>query len=439
MSDVLVDVEGVSKKFCRTLKRSLWYGVQDIFADLNPFKENGSSVQADSLIGRNHTNSLTSDGKKAFNATTGLLNNANSLRPDEFWAVNDVSFQLKRGECLGLIGHNGAGKTTLLKMLNGLIKPDRGRISMRGKVGALIALGAGFNPILSGRENIYINASVLGLTKKETDAKLDEIIEFSGIEDFIDTPVQNYSSGMQVRLGFAVATAIEPEILLLDEVLAVGDMAFRIKCYNRIGRLQKQAATILVTHDMSYLSTVCNRILFMSSGRGNYYSDRNLGIQKYIAAQTPASGQDSEPLLTFSLPLRSASISVEPQTIQHGEDLAIRIVLDSSADMREVQLRCTALTDTEQTVMFWDSDWIRQPINLRRGSQIIRLVLGPICLISGQYWIYFSLLHPGNSELLFYSHRTVGFQVTGRDVHSDVHTTFGVKHLNMQYDNASIC
>src|SRR5215831_16707901 len=283
MSDVLVDIEGVSKKFCRTLKRSLWYGVEDIFADLNPFRGNGSS--------------------SALNFRMTGPPDSEDLRPDEFWAVNDVSFQVKRGECLGLIGHNGAGKTTLLKMLNGLIKPDKGRITMRGRVGALIALGAGFNPILSGRENIYINASVLGLTKKETDAKLDEIIEFSGIEEFIDTPVQNYSSGMQVRLGFAVATAIEPEVLLLDEVLAVGDIAFRVKCYNRIGRLQKNAATILVTHDVSYLSTVCNRIVFMSHGSGIYYANRNAGIQKYIEAQAPASkDKDCEPLLTFVSP-----------------------------------------------------------------------------------------------------------------------------------------
>ena len=203
--------------------------------------------------------SASNNGDSPTNNGTTNRSQSSALRPGEFWAVSDVSFELKRGECLGLIGDNGAGKTTLLKMLNGLIKPDQGRIEMRGRVGALIALGAGFNPILTGRENIYVNGSVLGLTKKEIDAKFDEIVDFSGMEEFIDTPVQSYSSGMQVRLGFAVATAIEPNILLIDEVLAVGDMAFRIKCYNRIGRLQKNAATILVTHDMSYLSTVCNR------------------------------------------------------------------------------------------------------------------------------------------------------------------------------------
>src|SRR5215471_12440095 len=154
-SDVLVRVDRVSKKFCRSLKRSLWYGVTDTAADL--------------LGGRS----------------------SDQLRTDEFWAVDNVSFELARGECLGLIGRNGAGKTTLLKMLNGLIKPDTGRIEMAGRVGALISLGAGFNPVLTGRENIYVNGSVLGLSTKEIDSKLPEIVEFAEVRDFIDTPVQS--------------------------------------------------------------------------------------------------------------------------------------------------------------------------------------------------------------------------------------------------------
>jgi lipopolysaccharide transport system ATP-binding protein len=192
--EVLVKVEGVSKKFCRDLKRSLWYGVKDISSELFGAKKNGQ------------------------------------LRPKEFWAVDDVSFELRRGECLGLIGHNGAGKSTLLKMLNGLIKPDKGTITMHGRIGALIELGSGFNPILTGRENIYNNGSVLGFSRKEIDAKFDSIVEFAELSEFIDTPVQNYSSGMKVRLGFAVAAQMEPDVLLIDEVLAVGDIGFSFKC-----------------------------------------------------------------------------------------------------------------------------------------------------------------------------------------------------------------
>lgn len=235
MSETLVRVENVSKKFCRDLKTGLWYGVKDITRE---------------LLGRN--------------------GHHNTLRTKEFWAVKDVGFELKRGECLGLIGHNGAGKSTLLKMLNGLIKPDMGRIEMRGRVGALIELGAGFNPILTGRENIYINGSVLGFSKTEIDKRLDTIIDFAEIGDFIDTPVQYYSSGMKVRLGFSVAAQLEPDILILDEVLAVGDAGFKIKSFNKISEIIQNSAVIFVSHAMPVISRICNMALYMKQGRMEY-------------------------------------------------------------------------------------------------------------------------------------------------------------------------
>src|SRR5207247_3909683 len=181
-SNVLVRAEGVSKKFCRDLKKSLWYGVKDMASELLPFGSKQQSEKSYSVSGPHNGDSPTNNGKT--NRFQSSL-----LRPGEFWAVSDVSFELKRGECLGLIGGNGAGKTTLLKMLNGLIKPDKGRIEMRGRVGALIALGAGFNPILTGRENIYVNGSVLGLTKREIDDKIEEIIEFAELRECIHSPV----------------------------------------------------------------------------------------------------------------------------------------------------------------------------------------------------------------------------------------------------------
>jgi lipopolysaccharide transport system ATP-binding protein len=231
MSEVLIKEEGVSKKFCKNLKRSLWYGMTDI---------------ARSMVG----------GAPA-----------EDLREGEFWAVRDVSFEVRRGECLGLIGHNGAGKSTLLKMLNGLINPDEGRIEMHGKIGALIELGAGFNPILTGRENVYNNGAVLGFSKAEIDQKFDDIIAFAEIEEFIDMPVQNYSSGMKVRLGFAVASQLEPDILILDEVLAVGDAAFRIKCFNRISEMLENAAVVFVSHSMQQITRICNKLFLLRAGR----------------------------------------------------------------------------------------------------------------------------------------------------------------------------
>lgn len=246
--DVLVRVENVSKKFCRDLKRSLWYGVKDIASEL--------------VSGNRH---------------------GEQLRRDEFWAVQNVSFELKRGECLGLIGHNGAGKSTLLKMLNGLIKPDRGRITMKGRVGALIELGAGFNPLLTGRENIYVNGQILGFSKRAIDEKFDAIVDFAEMDDFIDTPVRNYSSGMKVRLGFAVAAQMETDILIIDEVLAVGDLGFRMKCYTKIGAMLKNTAVIFVSHTMPQIARLSNKILLLKKGKTEFYSNEvDVGVQRYM-------------------------------------------------------------------------------------------------------------------------------------------------------------
>ena len=249
--EVIIKVENVSKKFCKDLNLGLFYGLQDL----------GSSVFGSSK--------------------------PRELRRKEFWAVKDVSFELKRGECLGLLGHNGAGKSTLLKVLTGLIAPDKGRITMKGRVNALIELTAGFNPILTGRENIYNNGAVLGLTEKEIDAKFDEIVAFSELEEFIDTPVQYYSSGMKVRLGFSVAAHTEPDVLILDEVLAVGDVGFRIKSFNKMLEIMQNAAVIFVSHNMPDITRTCNQVLFMRHGVPHYLGENiHKGIDLYFSEFT---------------------------------------------------------------------------------------------------------------------------------------------------------
>lgn len=189
------------------------------------------------------------------------------LRKDEFWALKEVSFQLRRGEALGLIGSNGAGKSTLLRIVSGLIKPDTGAVRVRGRVAPLIALGAGFNPILTGRENIYANMSVLGLSTREIKKRFDEVVDFAGIWEAIDAPVQSYSSGMAARLGFACAVYVEPEILLIDEVLAVGDIKFKMKCHRRLAKLREQGtAFILVSHNPHSVLNVCQSAVYLSKG-----------------------------------------------------------------------------------------------------------------------------------------------------------------------------
>jgi lipopolysaccharide transport system ATP-binding protein len=298
--EVLVKVEGVSKKFCRSLKRSLWYGICDIGGELNPFRRHAAEVACGELGVTSHNHAAEGGSILPATSHSPLVTPAaaardEDLRDGEFYAVRDVSFELRRGECLGLIGHNGAGKTTLLKMLNGLIKPDRGRIEMNGRVGALIALGAGFNPILTGRENIYINGSILGMSKEEIDSKIHEIIAFSEIGDFVDSPVQNYSSGMQVRLGFSIASALQPSIVLLDEVLAVGDMSFKSKCLNKIGALRESGtAFILVSHSMHHIARFTTAGLHLSDGAVACSGSPGDVIQSYTKSMLSSRGSLKE-------------------------------------------------------------------------------------------------------------------------------------------------
>lgn len=234
-SDVLIRAEGVSKKFSSKLKTSMKYGIIDIARDF-----------------------------------IGIPSRSDTLRPNEFWSVQDVNFEVRRGECLALIGPNGAGKSTLLKMLNGIIMPDKGSIEINGRVGALIEIGAGFHPLLTGRENIYINGSIMGLSKKKIDQKFDSIVEFAEIGDFIDMPVSYYSSGMYVRLGFAIAAHLEPDVLLIDEVLAVGDIGFRTKCFNSINEIMQKTGVIFVTHSIPHVSRLCSDIIVLNRGKTKF-------------------------------------------------------------------------------------------------------------------------------------------------------------------------
>ena len=246
-NNAVIQVNGVSKKFCRSLKRSMWYGFRDILRD-----------------------------------TAGLRPKSGRLRRKEFWAVDDVSFELKKGEALGLIGPNGAGKTTLLKMLNGIIIPDKGNLRIKGRVGALIQVGAGFHPQLTGRENIYINGAILGMGKREIERKFDAIVEFADIGDFLNTPVKFYSSGMFVRLGFAVAAHCEPDILLVDEILAVGDISFQSKCLDHISKLRTEGvATVLVSHHMPKIGSACDRVMFLLHGKTKLLDKTHIVINEF--------------------------------------------------------------------------------------------------------------------------------------------------------------
>jgi ABC-2 type transport system ATP-binding protein len=187
---------------------------------------------------------------------------------EEFWALKGVTFDVAEGSTYGLVGHNGSGKSTLLKCMARIYRPDRGNIAMRGRVSALLELGAGFHPELSGRENVYLNGSILGMSKREIDARFDDIVAFAGLEEFIDTPVKNYSSGMFVRLGFSVAITVEPDILMVDEVLAVGDESFQLRCMEKFAELRRGGRTIvIVSHGLDAVRNICDKAAWLDHGR----------------------------------------------------------------------------------------------------------------------------------------------------------------------------
>jgi lipopolysaccharide transport system ATP-binding protein len=350
-NEVLVKVEGLSKKFCKDLKTSLWYGVKDIFGNIGSNKKE------------------------------------NILRPKEFWAVRDISFELRRGECLGLIGHNGAGKSTLLKMLNGLINPDEGKITMKGRVGALIELGAGFNPILTGRENIYNNGAVLGFTKKEIDAKVEEIIDFSEIREFIDMPVQNYSSGMKVRLGFAVAAQMEPDVLIIDEVLAVGDVSFRAKCYERLGELMKTSAVIIVSHSMPQVARITSCVLLLKSGMEIYSGEVNVGIEQYYDAMY----QNKSIKINDNSNIEALELLPSKKNYSSSENFDFKLHFNSNFDFKDIEINVVILSREEIPVAQLNSSYSDSLFEIKKGYNEFTISGDGLNLNHGLYYISLTL------------------------------------------------
>lgn len=231
---------------------------------------------------------------KNFKQLKSLAKFDNPDDADVFWALKDINFEVKKGEVLGIIGKNGAGKSTLLKILSRITEPTCGRIQIYGRVASLLEVGTGFNPELSGRENVYLNGTILGMTRKEIDGKFDEIVEFSGIEKFIDTPVKRYSSGMKVRLAFAVAAHLESEILIIDEVLAVGDTDFQKKCLGKMEELtgREQRTILFVSHNIAAVRSFCDKSIVLEAGRLKFSGSIADGLTHYSSKKSLQADDD---------------------------------------------------------------------------------------------------------------------------------------------------
>ena len=265
---------------------------------------------------------------------------------EDFWALKDINFEIKRGEVVGIIGRNGAGKSTLLKILSRITEPTTGRITLRGRVASLLEVGTGFHPELTGRENIYLNGAILGMRRDEIRAKFDEIVAFAEIERFLDTPVKRYSSGMYVRLAFAVAAHLEPEILIVDEVLAVGDAQFQAKCLGKMQDVAKGGRTVLfVSHQVGVVSRLCGRVLLMNQG-----SITNDGATSDVLTEYLASGDLNDEWWQRTTPPSSRPFIQRMQTQRNGkfsgefgydEEITLVVVIETRGDVANIRLGVT--------------------------------------------------------------------------------------------------
>lgn len=356
--DTLISVEHVSKKYCRSMQRSMLYGIQDIVCD-----------------------------------TFNLNDHCRQLRKDEFWAVADVSFEVKRGECLGIIGPNGAGKSTLLKMLNGIFPPDKGRIAIRGGVGALIELGAGSHPMLTGRENIYINGAILGLRKEEIDRQFDQIVAFAELEPVIDTPVKFYSSGMHLRLGFSIAAHLQPDVLLIDEILAVGDNKFRSKCTHKIAQALKDGtALIFVSHNMNEIVRMCHSVLWLDKGKSVRVGDLASTVGAYLAQidrEETRHIEQGSPSVLAGARLKNVIICDEegsPKTTFHtGESMTVHFDYEKKQDIKALTFSFAMTLGDEKSYVSCHSPWTGFAVYSNKWNGRVTLRIPQLLLNRGHY------------------------------------------------------
>jgi ABC-type polysaccharide/polyol phosphate transport system ATPase subunit len=320
----------------------------------------------------------------------------------EFWALKDILFEVKKGETLGIIGRNGAGKSTLLQILCGTLTPSSGSVEINGRVAALLELGAGFNPEFTGRENVYMNASVLGLFKEEIDTHFDSIIAFADIGDFINQPVKTYSSGMFVRLAFAIAIHVEPNILIIDEALSVGDIAFQNKCVLKIRELRDKGTTLLfVTHDLSTLQLICDRVMWLHHGEIVMIGDPVIVSQEYYVETTGVQTGGNIRATVISQQETGMAKFIE---VTHDIPISTAKPLFSVGDAIRFRLAVQAAKPIGRTVFSIsiyraDGDWVVGQTSLEAGVfweprdvggvQRGRLVLQPNCLAPGDYLVAF--------------------------------------------------
>jgi lipopolysaccharide transport system ATP-binding protein len=341
--------------------------------------------------------------------------------PETIWALKDVAFKINQGEVVGLIGRNGAGKSTLLKILSRITKPTEGKADIWGRIGSLLEVGTGFHPELTGRENIYLNGAILGMRKTEIARKFDEIVAFAETEQFLDTPVKHYSSGMRVRLAFAVAAHLEPEILLVDEVLAVGDAAFQKKCLGKMGDVAKTGRTILfVSHNMGAITQLCSRVIYIEHGKVARDGTAAESVRAYLSAawasatkwQRPSSlpiGSDVQIRSVHLLPQQDTS----PEVFEYRSPLRVRVCYRVITPARDLCV-LVRISDVSGNILFttWDTDTTEWRGQVRAAGNYSSTCTIPAELLKpGRYFVSVGAYIPA-VKLVEYHENVIAFDLS---------------------------
>ena len=366
---------------------------------------------------------LARSARNALHKTRQLLSGRQLLEGDsveEFWALQDVNFEIKRGDRVGIIGRNGAGKSTLLKILSRITEPSAGRVEITGRVASLLEVGTGFHPELTGRENIFLNGAILGMTRAEIKRKFDEMVDFAGVEKFLDTPVKRYSSGMYVRLAFSVAAHLEPEILIVDEVLAVGDAEFQKKCLGKMEDVSKgEGRTVLfVSHNMSAVQSLCRRVMLIDKGNIVHNGDVLFGVRTYLEG----SFQDKNSI--WEGVNISADHAISILNVQVSDKDGIKDEFSNSKDLDldiKYQVYFTVSYQPRIVLSLFNQDGINifniaEFINIMPGIFNFRLKLPGKLLSIGSYSLFIRVDIPKN-RIIIDEHKYIGFSISELDFH----------------------
>ncbi len=328
-----------------------------------------------------------------------------------FLALNDVSFDIDDGDVVGIIGRNGAGKSTLLKILSRITEPTKGRIELNGRVASLLEVGTGFHPELTGRENIFLNGSILGMSRQEIKSKFDDIVAFSGVADFLDTPVKRYSSGMYVRLAFAVAAYLEPEILVIDEVLSVGDAEFQKKCLGKMGEVARGGRTVLfVSHNMGAVRTLCNKVIVLNQGQVIFQGSVEDGVNKYLEIANENTSDQGEVSWDLEHAIGKEEMKLTKvqllddekncrATFSTAEEITLKVEYFLEKEVRNIRINLRVLTG-DDLILFSSSSHNSEPTIKPKGHHSCTISFPKHLFNNGVYKIWLQAGSPGYKELL---------------------------------------